>query len=338
MQQVVIVAEAVDGVAAGVVAEALAAAWRAAHADDAVTTFAVSDGGPGLLDAVARSEDTWLVTEVSGPLGHPVEAALLLRPDGTAVVEAARAAAPGCAPDGVATAMRATTHGVGELLDAAREAGARRIDVGVGGVAAVDGGAGALTGMGFRLRVADGSGLKIGGDDLHRVAAVEPGWSAEWSDVEVVVMTDTPRPLAEAAEDLPPDVRVDAGDLEHLATGLARWAEVAGRDLAAAPLALRPGSGSGGGLAYGLAAGLGAALRPAVDTVWALQGGPVTFDDGTLVILAARPDGAVHEFVSARAAASAVVLRTVPALRVAGDPDAFEDVVAAAARAVHDLR
>ena len=338
MQQVVIVAEAVDDVAAGVVADALAVAWRATHPDDMVTTLAVSDGGPGLLDALARPEDTWLVTEVSGPLGHPVEAALLLRPDGTAVVEAARAAAPACAPEGVATAMRATTHGVGELLDAAREAGARRIEVGVGGVAAVDGGAGALTGMGFRLRVADGSGLKIGGDDLHRVAAVEPGWSAEWSDVEVVVMTDTPRPLAEAAEGLPEEVRVDAGDREHLAAGLARWAEVAGRDLAAAPLALRPGSGAGGGLAYGLAAGLGGALRPAVDTVWALQGGPATFDDGTLVVVAARPDGAVHESVSERTAASSVTVRTLPALVIEGDLDAFDDVVTAAARALHDLR
>lgn len=335
MQQVVVVAEAVDGIAAGLLAEAFAVAWRAGHPQDVVTTLAVSDGGPGLLDAIARPEDTWLVAEVSGPLGHPVEAALLLRPDGTAVVESARAAAAGLAPDGVAPVLRATTFGVGELLDAAREAGAHRIAVGVGGVAAVDGGAGALTGLGFRLRVEDGSGLKIGGEDLHRVATVEPGWSSDWSDHEVVVLTDVARPLAEAADVLPSGVRVDAGDRNRLADALARWAEVAGRDLAAAPLALRPGAGAGGGLAFGLAAGLGGALRPAVDTVWELQGGPSRFDDGTLVVLAARADGAVREFVSARAAESAVTVLSVPAL--ADDPTGVDDLVAAAARALDEV-
>lgn len=338
MQQVVVVAEAVDGVPAGVVAEVLAAAWREANPDDVVATLAVSDGGPGLLDAVARPEDTWLVTEVAGPLGHPVEAALLLRPDGSAVVEAARAAAPDLAPGGLAPVLRATTHGVGELLDAAREAGARRIHVGVGGVAAVDGGAGALTGMGFRLRAEDGSGLKIGADDLHRVAAVEPGWSADWSDVDVDVLTDGAWPLAEAADDLPPGVRLDAGGPDRLAAGLARWGEVAGRDLTAAPMALRPGAGAGGGLAFGLASALGGALRPAVDTIWRLQHGPERFDDGTRVVVVAHADGAVHEFVSRLADASAVTVSTVAGLDAGEDPEDLDGLRASANRALDGLR
>jgi glycerate kinase len=339
VQQVVLVAEASDGIPAGVVGQVLAAAWREAWPADEVSMLAVSTGGPGLLDAIAGPEDTWLVTEVCGPLGHPVEAALLLRPDGSAIVEAARAAAPGLAPDGVAPVMRATTYGVGELLDAAREAGARRILVGVGGVAAVDGGAGALTGMGFRLRVADGSGLKIGADDLHRVADVDPGWSADWSDVEVVVMTDVARPLLEAVDGPPPGVRVDEGDLERLAVGITRWGEVAGRDLAAAPLALRPGAGAGGGLAFGVAAALGGSLHPGVDTVWHLQGGPDRLADGTRVIVAARPDGAVHEFVSHLASASAVAVATVPPFSVDEGEDGDVDALrAAAGRALEGLR
>lgn len=306
MQQVVVVAETVAGLPAGDVAGLLVETWQARHPDAQVTGVAVSDGGAGLLDAVARTEDTWRVAEVAGPLGHPVEAAFLLRPDGSAVVEAARAAGPERAPDGVAPLSRATTYGVGQLLDAAREAGATRILVGVAGVAAIDGGAGALTGLGVRLSVEDGSGLKIGLDDLHRVASVEPGWCADWSDVEVCVLTDAPRPLAEAADGIPPGVRVDDGDLDRVANGIARWREVASRDLSAAPLALRPGSGAGGGLAFGLAAGLGATLEPAVDTIWALQDGPERFTDVARVLVAAHPDGAVHEFAARRAAGGAV--------------------------------
>lgn len=337
MQQVLVVAEGVAEVPAGVVADVLAATWRENHVHDGVATVAVSDGGPGLLDAVARPEDTWLVTEVAGPLGHPVEAALLLRPDGSAVVEAARAAAPDLAPDAVAPVLRATTYGVGELLDAAREAGAVRILVGVAGVAAVDGGSGALNGLGFRVRADDGSGLKIGGQDLPRVSGVEPGWSVDWSDVEVAVLTDAARPLAEAADDLPSGARVDAGDLEHLAAGIARWGEVVGRDLAAAPLVLRPGAGAGGGLAFGLAAGLGAALRPAVDTVWRLQGGPERFPDGMLVLVAARPEGAVHDFAVRRAAGSTATVRLVPLPDMLSAEGAGDDLAAAVARALADL-
>ncbi|GGI07199.1 glycerate kinase [Egicoccus halophilus] len=294
--RVVFVTESIAGVSAPAVAAALAEAWRERRPDDDVATLAVSDGGPGLIESLARPGDTELVTEVAGPHGHPLEAPLLLREDATAVVEAARVAGAGLAPEPeqqVRTAL-ATTYGVGELLRAARDAGARRILVGVGGVAAVDGGTGALTGLGFRLRVTDGSGLKIGADDLHRVAAIERGWSEDVEDLEVVVLTDTDATLAGAAPEVAPPTADD----------LVNWAAVAERDLGRPGLAGRPGTGAGGGTAFGLAAGLGARLADGVEVVWEAIDGDAALARADRVVLATVAGSRCDRGVRARLAAA----------------------------------
>jgi glycerate 2-kinase len=338
-------------------AEAIAEGWRSRRADDELHLVPLSDGGAGLLDTVASAEDTWLTTEVVGPHGHPVEAALLLRPDGSAVIESAQACGLArLAPDRH-TPMPATTWGVGELLDAAREAGARRILVGLGGSAAVDGGAGALSGLGFRLRVADGSGLKIGGGELTRVRAASPGWAADWHGIEVVLLADVTTRLADAARVLGPGTGASDADVEVLARGLETWAEVAERDLAGGrPLRDLPGSGAAGGLGFGLACALDATFAPGAATVADLQGVPAALDGADLVVTgegrldATSTEGTVVGYVTEVAAArgigvavvagaveddalTAIGTRLAEAAAPAGPgPDPAAEVAAAAAR------
>lgn len=254
-------------------AEAIAEGWSAARPGDELRVVPLSDGGEGLLDAIATADDTWVTTEVVGPHGHPVQAALLLRADGTAVVESARACGLSLLPPERRSPMPATTYGVGELLDAAREAGARRILVGLGGSATVDGGAGALTGLGYRLRVEDGSGLKVGGEELHRIRRVERGWAADWRGTEVVLLADVTTTLLDAARVFGPQKGADAAEVAALTHALGIWADVAERDLTAGQryrdLA---GSGAAGGLGFGLACALGARFVPGAATVADLQG------------------------------------------------------------------
>jgi glycerate 2-kinase len=233
-------------------AVAIAAGWREARPGDAIVLVPMSDGGEGLLDVVATPEDTWVTTEVAGPHGHPVDAALLLRADGTAVVESAAACGLHLVPEHRRDPGLATTYGVGQLLDAARDVGAERILVGLGGSATVDGGSGALTGLGFRLTVADGSGLKIGADDLHRVAGAERGWSEDWGGTEVVLLADVPHVLADAAPVFGPQKGASHAQIAELTAALATWADVAERDLAGAAHRDEPGSGAAGGLGFGL--------------------------------------------------------------------------------------
>jgi glycerate 2-kinase len=233
----------------------------------------LSDGGEGLLDVVATPADTWVTTEVAGPLGHPVDAALLLRADGTAVVESATACGLQLVPAAQRDPLRATTYGVGQLLDAARDVGASRILVGLGGSATVDGGAGALTGLGYRLTVADGSGLKIGGDDLSRVAAATRGWAEDWSDLEVVLLADVPHVLADAAPVFGPQKGASPGVVDALGDALATWADVVERDLADRPHRDDAGSGAAGGLGFGLRCALPRARwARGVDEVAAIVG------------------------------------------------------------------
>ena len=79
-----------------------------------------------------------------GPLGDPVSAPWRLR-NGTAVIEMALASGLALVggPDDN-DPIAATTHGTGELIAAALDAGAKRIIVGMGGSATTDGGLGAV--------------------------------------------------------------------------------------------------------------------------------------------------------------------------------------------------
>lgn len=268
-------------------ATAIAAGWQMARPDDEVVTCPLADGGEGLLDVVARPEDEVATTEVAGPLGHPVLASWLRRPDGTAVIESAAACGLARLPGGQRRAGEATTYGVGQLIEAARGSGAPRILVGLGGSATTDGGAGALTALGFRLRRADGSGLKIGGIHLHELDRVERTWVAPYDDVEVVLLTDVDCVLAEAAPRFGPQKGAGPEEVRWLAQGLAHLADVVERDLDVAgvpPLRELPGTGAAGGLGYGLVAGLGARFAPGAAAVAELVGLAAALEDADVVL------------------------------------------------------
>src|SRR4051794_10001708 len=123
-------------------AEAIAEGWRRQAPDDELDLAPMADGGPGFVDVLhAALGGELLAVTVRGPHGAPTPATFLL--DGTtAYVEAAQAC--GLHLTGGEDAETATTFGVGELLLAARDAGATRIVAGLGGSGTNDGGAGPL--------------------------------------------------------------------------------------------------------------------------------------------------------------------------------------------------
>jgi glycerate kinase len=228
------------------IADAVSRAGRAVGW--ATTEVPMSDGGEGLLDAVGGEPR---LTTVTGPLGERVRAEWRLiprdAPDGPiAVIEMARAAgldlvARGddrpvtSTPD---APLLASTVGVGQLIVAAREAGARRIVVGCGGSATTDGGWGALSALGPPEAFAD--------VDLVAAADVRTGF------VEAARMF-----AAQKGAD-PSQIRVLTDRLEDLAD---HYRDVLGVDVRALE-----GAGAAGGLAGGLAA-FGARIVPGFDLV-----------------------------------------------------------------------
>ncbi|ONI87265.1 hypothetical protein ALI22I_22770 [Saccharothrix sp. ALI-22-I] len=124
------------------VAEAVAEGWRRTAPDDELHLRPLADGGPGFVDVLhAALGGTLHTTTVTGPLGTPVQARWLEH-DGCAYIESAQACGLHLIPSDQRprTAETATTRGVGELVNAARDA--HTIVVGLGGSGTTDGGAG----------------------------------------------------------------------------------------------------------------------------------------------------------------------------------------------------
>lgn len=200
----------------------------------------LADGGEGtlavLLDAL-EAEPVEVV--VSDPLGRPIAARFGLAPNvrggPIAIVEMAAASGLALVDPGERDPFAASTAGTGELVLAAREAGAKLIYVGVGGSATTDGGRGAIE------AIRRGGGL--GGARL-------------------VVLSDVRTPFEDAARVYGPQKGASDGDVRRLTQRLHALARTFDRDPRGRPL-----TGAAGGLAGGLWAALGAELIPGASFV-----------------------------------------------------------------------
>jgi glycerate kinase len=209
----------------------------------------MSDGGEGLLEAIGGIKR---ITEVEGPLGQPVSAEWRLLPETTgararettAVIEMARASGRALVPQPSGDdPVRATTAGVGQLLLAAMEAGARRIIVGCGGSATTDGGWGAVQ--------------AVASPDVL-------------NGVEIVVASDVTTAFRDAASLFGPQKGATAEQITRLTARLDELSDRYRREFGVDVDAL-PGAGAAGGLAGGLAA-LGARISPGFEMVASLIG------------------------------------------------------------------
>ena len=241
---------------AAAAAEALATGWSRARPDDEIITIPLADGGEGTLDALGAGlpSDCLRTSVVSGPGGDPVEATWLLRPDGTAVIELARAAGlPQLDP---LDPLGATTFGVGELLRiAAAHPTTTRVLLALGGSATTDGGSGALTALGARLVDADGADLPPGGGALLRLASVDLRGMVAAPANGLECLVDVTNPLVGdrgAAAVFGPQKGATAPDVAVLDAALAHFADVLAR-VAPHPMErATPGAGAAGGTAFGL--------------------------------------------------------------------------------------
>lgn len=233
-------------------AEAIAAGWSRHAPADELELVPMADGGPGFVDVLqATLGGELLAVTVTGPDRLPVPATVLLVGD-TAYVESAQAC--GLALTGGRDAASATTYGVGELLLAAVDAGARRVVVGLGGSGTNDGGAGLLAALGASAdRPLDQGGAALVG--LRRLQLpARP-------EVEIVAASDVDSPLTGlfgATKVFGPQKGLLEEQLPALDGALQDLAEAADRRLA-----LAPGAGAAGGLGYALLL-MGATRQPGI--------------------------------------------------------------------------
>ncbi|MCX4708554.1 glycerate kinase family protein [Streptomyces griseus] len=269
-----------ESLSAARVAEAIASGVRRVLPDADLDLIPLVDGGEGTAEALALASGGRLAPcTATGPVGDPVAShfALLGGPGPlTAVVEMAAVAGLALVPPDLRHPGATTTYGVGELIRAALDAGARRILVGCGDSGTSDGGAGALQALGARLTDRHGRELRRGGGALHELEHIDAsGLDPRLADAELLVACNPYNVLCGkrgVARVFGPQKGATPAEVELLSAGLERLAAVLTRDLApafaTAALDLRtaPGTGASGGLGAGLAA-VGARLLPRYDVL-----------------------------------------------------------------------
>ena len=231
----------------------------------------VADGGEGTVDALLCAlGGQRMNARVTGPLFETVNADWGLLPDGSAVIEMARASGLPLVPEPLRDPRRTTSLGTGELVRAALESGARRLMIGIGGSATNDGGMGLLAALGAVFADAAGQRLPPVGASLARVAGADfSGLIPALAETEITVICDVTNPLLGpegGAAVYGPQKGATPAICAELEAGMARYARVVGaavgRDIASFP-----GAGAAGGLGAALGGVLGAKLVPGVDAV-----------------------------------------------------------------------
>ena len=249
-------------------AAALAEGWARTAPGDRLTLVPLSDGGPGFVDVLAENLDGEMHAVVTtDPLGREVPATILLTSGAggrTAYIESAQTAGLHLLAPDERDPTRTSTFGVGTLLLAALDAGARRLVVGLGGSGTNDAGAGLLAalGTGPAERLGRG-GLALEATTPDDVAGLDAA-RERLRGVDLVIASDVDSPLLGlkgASAVFGAQKGATEEDAQRLENALGHFASVVARvrpparDLLTGTLLKperEPGAGAAGGLGYAL--------------------------------------------------------------------------------------
>jgi glycerate kinase len=331
---VVVAPDSFDGTLTAVeAAEAIRAGWTQVAPEDELVLLPMSDGGPGFVDVLSTELAGQTVpVQITDPLGRPAVGAVLIAGD-TAYIESAQACGLQLLTAAEKNPLVTSTFGLGALLAAAVECGARTLVVGLGGSATNDAGMGMLTALGITPLDAAGTALPPGGLALADLATLDG--AAQLRGAAIVAATDVDSPLcgphgASAVYGRKKGLRPE--DLDRLDAALARWAEVAERDIPGAPTGLAdlPGAGAAGGLGAALLA-LGGTRRSGGEMIFEAVNLPAALAEADVVLTG---EGS-FDFQSVRGkvaggVAKCAVAQGVPCLVLAGQVSLGRQQAAAA--------
>ena len=114
----------------------------------------MADGGEGTVQSLVEATGGRVIKKrVRGPLGRAVLARYgILGDQKTAVIEMAEASGLPLVPHPRRNPLKTTTFGTGQLIQDALDKGAKKIIIGIGGSATVDGGTGMAQALGIKFR------------------------------------------------------------------------------------------------------------------------------------------------------------------------------------------
>ncbi|MDF8358990.1 glycerate kinase [Ensifer adhaerens] len=232
------------------------------------------DGGEGFTKAlVAITGGSLHELTVTGPLGEPVASHFGFlggQSERTAVIEMAAAAGLRLVPRDRRNPCLTTSYGVGELIRAALDAGARRILLGCGDSGINDGGAGMAAALGVKLLDREGNPLAPGGAALASLARIDiSGRDPRLAEVRIDAAVNWHNVLLGArgvARVFGPQKGATPEQVELLAAAMETYA-AAIETATGIAVGDAPGAGASGGLGAAVMGLLGGALHPRYDIV-----------------------------------------------------------------------
>lgn len=224
-----------------------------------------ADGGEGLCACLHKiSGGEMISADVCGVFGEKITAEYLMLNDKTAVVEMAACAGLPLAGENK-NPEKATTFGVGELINHAVSNGAKRILLGLGGSATNDCGAGMAAALGFGFYDKNGKSFVPVGGTLTYISKITLPENA--LDIPVIAACDVENTLYGengAAYVFAPQKGADEEMVTRLDNALRHTASVIERYIGCDVSQIK-GSGAAGGMGAGAVAFLNAELRKGID-------------------------------------------------------------------------
>jgi glycerate kinase len=219
--------------------------------------FPVGDGGDGTAELIVRHLKAQKIeTESRDPMGRKIQTSIgFIDSSKTAIIEMADSAGLKLLKQTEYNPLNASSYGTGEQIRAALDRGAKKIILGVGGSATVDGGCGILQALGIRFLDYTQNDLDIIPKQLVHLDSIDiSGLDKRILETEIIVLCDVDNFLLGengAVAIFGPQKGASVSDVKHLENALQRLSAVArlimGKDMNAI---------LHGGAAGGAAAGL----------------------------------------------------------------------------------
>lgn len=248
------------------VAKAIAEGWRKARKGDAIELCPISDGGDGFGTLLSKlmSARRRRVRTVDAAHRPCVSAWWWSEHTKTAIIESAATIGLAMLPHGRFHPFSLDTHGLGKVLTAARQAGAKECLVGIGGSATNDGGFGLAKAMGYRFYGPANAELERW-TELNYLKRIERPEGLALPRVTVAVDVKNPLLGSKGASRVyGPQKGLRGSDFQQAEASLTQLARIVGKDLGK-HLVEVPGTGAAGGLGFGLVAFANATLTPGFD-------------------------------------------------------------------------
>jgi glycerate 2-kinase len=259
-----------NSLSAAVAAESIRNGILQSRLDCICECFPVGDGGDGTAELIIHHCGGRIVNvDVHDPLGRKIKSSFgLIDKENTAVIEMANASGLRLLKAHELSPLNASTYGTGELIIAALDYHVKKIIMGIGGSATVDGAVGLLQALGVRFLDAEGKNLTNLPQRLVELVEIDiTGLDKRIFQCELVVLCDVENALLGengAAAVFGPQKGASEDQVKKLEIALTKFRDKTFQKTGFDMAAIKHG-GAAGGTAAGVAAFLQAKLVNGID-------------------------------------------------------------------------